>query len=178
MVWKRKLGILLILLAVCLCGFMGYQSFVSAPEQALEQRSQEAAQQKEEYEREEIDPENYIGTEEEMEDEDAGGEPEDAKEGVPDPSTYSQEVTVQITGMMEQVQALIKNPEAFEAAVKQYVYDHSLDVVEVTCRNIVTTYYSQGKQEFMMEIESEGLVFYVMQDLEMENEQYQAEDAQ
>lgn len=167
---QKKLGILLIVLALCICCFAGVQFF--RDRDYHESRIEE--QQKEKTGADEAVEEESPLPVEESEPE-AEGEPEDAKEGVPDPEAYSQQVTVDITGMSEQVKALVKDPEAFEAAVKQYVYEHSLDHVEVTCKNIVTTYYSLGKQEFLMEIESEGLVFYVMQDLE--DADYHVEEA-
>lgn len=152
---RKRIGILLVILAIVIGTVAVIMCFVGDQEPEKEETKVEKETEKESVtlpEQEEVPEET-----EEPE------EPEEA-EGAPEKNVYIEQVQMELIGLSEETEACIPDLEAFDYQIKEWLYEHDKDNETIQSLNTVTYYYDQNCCEFMLQTEDHQ-VFCIRQDL-------------
>lgn len=152
---RKRIGILLVILAVVIGTVAVIMCFVGDQEPKKEEVKTEKNTEEEIVtfpEQEEV-PEETEETE----------EPEEA-EGAPEKNVYIEQVQMDLIGLSEETEACIPDREAFDYQIKEWLYEHDKDQETIQSLNTVTYYYDQNCCEFMLQTE-DNQVFCIRQDL-------------
>lgn len=152
---RKRIGILLVVLAILIGGVAVFTFFVNDQEPKKEKTKVEKETEKEIVtlpEQEEVPEET-----EEPE------EPEEA-EGAPEKNVYIEQVQMELIGLSEETEACIPDREAFDYQIKEWLYEHDKDNETIQSLNTVTYYYDQNCCEFMLQTE-DNQVFCIQQNL-------------
>lgn len=152
---RKRIGILLVILAIVIGTVAVIMCFVGDQEPKKEEVKTEKKTEEEIVtlpEQEEVPEET-----EEPE------EPEEA-EGAPEKNVYIEQVQMELVGLSEETEACIPDREAFDYQVKEWLYEHDKDNETIQSLNTVTYYYDQNCCEFMLQTE-DNQVFCIRQDL-------------
>lgn len=152
---RKRIGILLVILAVVIGTVAVIMCFVGDQEPKKEEVKTEKNTEEEIVtfpEQEEV-PEETEETE----------EPEEA-EGAPEKNVYIEQVQMDLIGLSEETEASIPDREAFDYQIKEWLYEHDKDQETIQSLNTVTYYYDQNCCEFMLQTE-DNQVFCIRQDL-------------
>ncbi len=146
---RKRIGILLVILAVVIGTVAVIMCFVGDQEP-----------KKEEVKTEKNTEEEIVTLPEETEEPE---EPEEA-EGAPEKNVYIEQVQMDLIGLSEETEACIPDREAFDYQIKEWLYEHDKDQETIQSLNTVTYYYDQNCCEFMLQTE-DNQVFCIRQDL-------------
>lgn len=148
---RKRIGILLVVLAILIGGIAVFTFFVNDQEPKKEKTKVEKETEKE------------IVTLPEQEETEEPEEPEEA-EGAPEKNVYIEQVQMELIGLSEETEACIPDREAFDYQIKEWLYEHDKDNETIQSLNTVTYYYDQNCCEFMLQTEDHQ-VFCIRQDL-------------
>ena len=148
---RKRIGILLVVLAILIGGIAVFTFFVNDQEPKKEKTKVEKETEKE------------IVTLPEQEETEKPEEPEEA-EGAPEKNVYIEQVQMDLIGLSEETEASIPDREAFDYQIKEWLYEHDKDQETIQSLNTVTYYYDQNCCEFMLQTE-DNQVFCIRQDL-------------
>lgn len=148
---RKRIGILLVVLAILIGGIAVFTFFVNDQEPKKEKTKVEKETEKE------------IVTLPEQEETEEPEEPEEA-EGAPEKNVYIEQVQMDLIGLSEETEASIPDREAFDYQIKEWLYEHDKDQETIQSLNTVTYYYDQNCCEFMLQTE-DNQVFCIRQDL-------------
>ena len=148
---RKRIGILLVVLAILIGGIAVFTFFVNDQEPEKEETKVEKETEKE------------IVTLPEQEETEEPEEPEEA-EGAPEKNVYIEQVQMELIGLSEETEACIPDREAFDYQIKEWLYEHDKDNETIQSLNTVTYYYDQNCCEFMLQTEDHQ-VFCIRQDL-------------
>ena len=148
---RKRIGILLVILAIVIGTVAVIMCFVGDQEPEKEETKVEKETEKE------------IVTLPEQEETEEPEEPEEA-EGAPEKNVYIEQVQMELIGLSEETEACIPDREAFDYQIKEWLYDHDKDNETIQSLNTVTYYYDQNCCEFMLQTEDHQ-VFCIRQDL-------------
>lgn len=152
---RKRIGILLVVLAILIGGIAVFTFFVNDQEPKKEKTKVEKETEKEIV----TLPEQEEAPEETEEPE----EPEEP-EGAPEKNVYIEQVQMDLIGLSEETEASIPDREAFDYQIKEWLYEHDKDQETIQSLNTVTYYYDQNCCEFMLQTE-DNQVFCIRQDL-------------
>lgn len=148
---RKRIGILLVILAIVIGTVAVIMCFVGDQELEKEETKVEKETEKE------------IVTLPEQEETEEPEEPEEA-EGAPEKNVYIEQVQMELIGLSEETEACIPDREAFDYQIKEWLYEHDKDNETIQSLNTVTYYYDQNCCEFMLQTEDHQ-VFCIRQDL-------------
>lgn len=148
---RKRIGSLLVVLAILIGGVAVFTFFVNDQEPKKEKTKVEKETEKE------------IVTLPEQEETEEPEEPEEA-EGAPEKNVYIEQVQMDLIGLSEETEASIPDREAFDYQIKEWLYEHDKDQETIQSLNTVTYYYDQNCCEFMLQTE-DNQVFCIRQDL-------------
>lgn len=148
---RKRIGSLLVVLAILIGGVAVFTFFVNDQEPKKEKTKVEKETEKE------------IVTLPEQEETEKPEEPEEA-EGAPEKNVYIEQVQMELIGLSEETEACIPDREAFDYQIKEWLYEHDKDQETIQSLNTVTYYYDQNCCEFMLQTEDHQ-VFCIRQDL-------------
>lgn len=148
---RKRIGSLLVVLAILIGGVAVFTFFVNDQEPKKEKTKVEKETEKE------------IVTLPEQEETEKPEEPEEA-EGAPEKNVYIEQVQMDLIGLSEETEASIPDREAFDYQIKEWLYEHDKDQETIQSLNTVTYYYDQNCCEFMLQTE-DNQVFCIRQDL-------------
>lgn len=148
---RKRIGSLLVVLAILIGGVAVFTFFVNDQEPKKEKTKVEKETEKE------------IVTLPEQEETEEPEEPEEA-EGAPEKNVYIEQVQMELIGLSEETEACIPDREAFDYQIKEWLYEHDKDQETIQSLNTVTYYYDRNCCEFMLQTE-DNQVFCIRQDL-------------
>lgn len=148
---RKRIGILLVILAIVIGTVAVIMCFVGDQEPEKEETKVEK------------ETEKKIVTLPEQEETEEPEEPEEA-EGAPEKNVYIEQVQMELIGLSEETEACIPDREAFDYQIKEWLYEHDKDNETIQSLNTVTYYYDQNCCEFMLQTEDHQ-VFCIRQDL-------------
>ena len=148
---RKRIGSLLVVLAILIGGVAVFTFFANDQEPKKEKTKVEKETEKE------------IVTLPEQEETEEPEEPEEA-EGAPEKNVYIEQVQMELIGLSEETEACIPDREAFDYQIKEWLYEHDKDQETIQSLNTVTYYYDQNCCEFMLQTEDHQ-VFCIRQDL-------------
>lgn len=152
---RKRIGILLVILAVLIGTVAVIMCFVGDQEP-----------KKEEVKTEKNTEEEIVTLPEQEEVPEETEEPEEPEEaeGAPEKNVYIEQVQMDLIGLSEETEACIPDREAFDYQIKEWLYEHDKDNETIQSLNTVTYYYDQNCCEFMLQTE-DNQVFCIRQDL-------------
>lgn len=152
---RKRIGILLVILAIVIGTVAVIMCFVGDQEP-----------KKEEVKTEKKTEEEIVTLPEQEETPEETEEPEEPEEaeGAPEKNVYIEQVQMELIGLSEETEACIPDREAFDYQIKEWLYEHDKDNETIQSLNTVTYYYDQNCCEFMLQTE-DNQVFCIRQDL-------------
>lgn len=149
---RKRIGILLVVLAILIGGIAVFTFFVNDQEPKKEKTKVEKETEKE-----------IVTLPEQEEAPEETEEPEEP-EGAPEKNVYIEQVQMDLIGLSEETEASIPDREAFDYQIKEWLYEHDKDQETIQSLNTVTYCYDQNCCEFMLQTE-DNQVFCIRQDL-------------
>ena len=129
---RKRIGILLVVLAILIGGIAVFTFFVNDQEPKKEKTKVEKETEKE-----------IVTLPEQEEAPEETEEPEEP-EGAPEKNVYIEQVQMDLIGLSEETEASIPDREAFDYQIKEWLYEHDKDQETIQSLNTVTYYYDQN----------------------------------